>query len=75
VGVVAGHSERVGEFVVVKLLDQAQLDDIPLPRVQSVDRGPDQPLDFGPLGRGTDLGGRGGDVRSLIERGQGAPGP
>ena len=57
VGVVAGHPERVGEFVVVKLRDQAQLDDIPLARVQPVDRGPDQLLDFGPLGRGAYLGG------------------
>jgi hypothetical protein len=42
VGVVARHSERRGELVAVELADQAELDDVPLPRVQPVDRGPDQ---------------------------------
>jgi hypothetical protein len=74
VGVVAGYPERVGEFVVLELGDQAQLDDITFARVQPVDRRPDQLLDLDTLGLRADLGGLGGNVRGLLERGQGAPG-
>ena len=75
VGVVAGHPERVGEFVVVEFGDQAQLNDITFARVQPVDRGPDQLLDLDPFGLRADLGARGGNVRGLLDRGQGAPRP
>ena len=72
---VAGHPECVGEFGAVKLLNQAQLDDIPLTRVQPVDGGPDQLLDVGPFGRDADLGGLGGNVRGFLEGRQSGPGP
>ena len=72
---VAGYAERAGEFVAVELGDQAQLDDIPLTRVQPTDRGPDQLLDFGPFGRDADVGGIGGNVRGLVQGGQCGPGP
>ena len=75
VGVVAGHSERVGEFVVVEFGHQAQFDDIPFARVQPVNRGPDQLLDLGPFGLRAELGALDGNVPGLLERGQGAPGP
>ena len=75
VGVVAGHSERVGEFVVVEFGEQAQFDDIPFARVQPVDRGPDQLLDLGPFGLRAELGALDGNISGLLERGQGAPGP
>ena len=55
-GAVAGHPKCVGEFVVVKLVVQAQLDDIPLARIQPVDRGPEQLLDVGLCSRDADLG-------------------
>ena len=75
VGVVARHPERSGELVAVKLMDQAQLDDIPLARVQPVDGGPDQLLEFGPFRRGTDLGGLGRHVSGLLEAREGLLGP
>ena len=75
VGVVAGHSEGLGEFVAVEFMDQAQLDDVPLARVQPVYRGPDQCLQFGPFGGEADLGGLGEHVRGLLEGGEGEAGP
>jgi hypothetical protein len=42
VSVVARHSERNGDLVAVELLNQAELDDVPLPPVQPVDGGPHQ---------------------------------
>jgi hypothetical protein len=75
VGVVARHAESLGEFVGVKLGDQAQLDDVPLTWIEPVDRGPDQFLQFGSFRRGLDPGGRGRQVWGLFQGGQGGPGP
>ena len=71
---VARHAERVGELVTVEFGDQAQLDDVPLARVQAGDRGLDQFLQLGPFGRDTDIGALGVQVRGVLEGGQGVPG-
>ncbi len=76
VSVVAGHSERVGQFVAVEPLDQAELDDVPLAGVQPADRVPDELAQFGLLGGAGDVDrlGRarvaacgGGHVHRLVE--------
>ncbi len=42
VRVVTRHSQRVRQIITLKFVDQAQLDDIPLARIQPVNRRPDQ---------------------------------
>ena len=74
-GVVARHSEGRGELVAVELGDQAELDDVPLPRIQPVDRGPHQLPEFGPLRGGPDLAGLAGHIPGLVQGGQDGPGP
>jgi hypothetical protein len=75
VGVVAGHPERGGEFVALEFLHQAQLDDVPVARVQPVHRGPDQLAELGLFRGGADIRARRRDVGGLVEGGQRLPGP
>ena len=84
VGVVAGHPERVGQFVVVQPLHQAELDDVLFAGVQPVDRVPDELMHLGPLDRAghVDRFGcarvaacGGGHVHRLVECGRGLPRP
>ena len=48
-------------------MTQAQLDDVPLARVQAVDRVPDELLEFGPFGRDADLGSLDGHIGGLLK--------
>jgi hypothetical protein len=81
VGVVAGHPERVGQFVTVEPLHQAELDNVPLAGVQSVNHVPDELAQLRPLDGAGDIDrfGRasvaagGGHVHRLVERGRGLP--
>jgi hypothetical protein len=75
VRVVARHSEHVGQILTLELVAQAQLDDIPLARVQPVDRVPDQFVQVRSLRLAAHAPRLGRQVGRLLEPRGDVPGP